>query len=212
MQKRKLFRFKKMGGGTSSGLKSDYYIFGLGNPDTKYARTRHNAGFDVLDILAEKSETSFDMSGYQGLCAKIETLDRKQILLVKPQTYMNNSGRCVAAFAKKFSIQPERMLVIYDDLDLNLAAIRIRQSGSAGTHNGLKSVIYHLKADGFPRIRIGIGRPAPGEDIIPFVLGRYPKAEQEKMFEAYQKAGEAALTWAEDGLDAAIQKFNTKGR
>ena len=201
-----------MGGGTSSGLKSDYYIFGLGNPDTKYARTRHNAGFDVLDILAEKNGVRFDLSGYQGLCAKVITDSGKQVLLVKPQTYMNNSGRCVSAFVKKFSIPLDRILIIYDDLDLNLSAIRIRKSGSAGTHNGLKSVIYHLRADTFPRIRIGIGRPDPGTDIIPFVLGRYAPDEQNKMFEAYTQAGEAALAWAEQGLDIAMQNFNSKGQ
>ncbi|MEX1306923.1 MAG: aminoacyl-tRNA hydrolase [Eubacteriales bacterium] len=201
-----------MGRGTSSGLKSDFYIFGLGNPEARFARTRHNAGFDVLDILAEENGVRFSLSGYHGLCAKIESESGNRVLLVKPQTYMNNSGRCVSAFIKKFNVPLERILVIYDDLDLNLAAIRIRKSGSAGTHNGLRSVVYHLKTDAFPRIRVGIGRPEPGTDIIPFVLGRYTPDEQPKIFEAYQQAGKAAMAWVENGLEAAMQKYNTKGR
>ena len=212
MQKRKLFRFKKMGRGTSAGLKSDFYVFGLGNPGAKYARTRHNVGFDVLEMLVEEKGAHFDLSGYQGLCAKIETQNRKQILLVKPQTFMNNSGQCVAAFVKKFSIPAEKILVVYDDLDLKPTTLRIRPNGSAGTHNGLKSIIYHLKSDAFPRIRVGIGKPDPGTDIIPFVLGRYPKDMQAKMFEAYQNAGRAIMAWAENGLDSAMQSYNSKGQ
>ncbi len=212
MQKRKLFGFKKMGRGASSGLKSDFYVFGLGNTGPKYARTRHNAGFDVLDILAEKNGARFDLSGYQGSCAKIESASGKPILLIKPQTFMNNSGQCVSAFVKKFSIPLDRVLVIYDDLDLKKAAIRIRPSGSAGTHNGLKSIIYHLNADTFPRIRVGIGQPEPGTDIIPFVLGRFHPDDHKAMFDAYENAGKAVLEWAENGLDAAMQKFNSKGR
>jgi len=212
MQKRKLFRFKKVGGVSTSGLKSDYYVFGLGNTGDKYAHTRHNAGFDVLDILAEKNSVRFDMHKFQGLCAKFETPSHKRVLLIKPQTFMNNSGQCVSAFVKKLNIPLDKIMVIYDDLDINESAIRIRAGGSAGTHNGLKSIIYHLKQDTFPRIRIGIGRPAPGTDIIPFVLGRFPKAAHQKMFEAYENAGRAVVEWADSGLDSAMQKYNSKGR
>lgn len=212
MRKGKLFRLKKVGGVAAARLKSDFYVFGLGNPGDKYARTRHNAGFDVLDILAEKNGARFDMAKFQGVCAQIESPSRKRVLLIKPQTYMNHSGLCVSAFVKKLNIPIDRLLIVYDDLDLNKSAIRIRKSGSAGTHNGLKSVIYHLRTDAFPRIRIGIGAPAPGMDIIPYVLGRYPKAEHPKMFDAYSRVGQAVLEWTENGLDAAMQKFNAKGQ
>ena len=199
-----------MGGGSARGLKSDYYIFGLGNPGAKYHNTRHNAGFDALDILAQKHDVSFSKSAYSGLCAKIET-DTNRILLIKPQTFMNHSGRCVAAFMKKFSIAPSRIIVVYDDIDLKKGALRIRSGGSAGTHNGLKSIIAETQHADFIRVRIGIGKPLDPDRLIPFVLGKHPKKDWEIMFRAYEAAGDAVITIVSSGVASAQAAYNKKG-
>lgn len=210
MRKRKLFRFKKMGRKTAAGLKSDYYIFGLGNIGARYAHTRHNAGFDVLDILAQKNHVVFNASGYKSVCAQVSVAGKK-VLLVKPQTYMNNSGQCVNLFIKKHRIPLDNIIVVYDDIDLKQGALRIRKGGSAGTHNGLRSIIYHLQQDDFKRIRIGVGRPQNGESLIDFVIGHYPKADLAHMFDVYTKAGLAALDIVRNGIASAQSQFNSKG-
>jgi peptidyl-tRNA hydrolase, PTH1 family len=210
MRKRKLFRFNKLGRKSAKNLKSDYYVFGLGNIGIKYANTRHNAGFDVLDIVAQKNEADFDIHAHKGACARFN-LNSKSILLIKPQTFMNNSGHCVLSFVKKYNIDLDKIIVIYDDIDLNKSALRIRSGGSAGTHNGLRSIIYHLQRDDFMRIRIGIGRPDDERDLIPFVIGHYPNEDLDLMFDCYSKAGLAALETVKNGITSAQQKFNSKG-
>jgi len=210
MRKRKLFRFAKLGRKPAGDLKSDYYIFGLGNIGEKYAHTRHNAGFDVLEILAQMNNVKFNNYAFKGICAKID-LKGKSALLIKPQTYMNNSGHCVSLFIKKLNIDIEKIIVIYDDIDLKKSALRIRSGGSSGTHNGLRSIIYHLGRDDFKRVRIGIGRPRNENDLVAFVIGHYPKKEREMMFEVYRKAGEAAAEIVENGISSAQQKYNSKG-
>jgi len=210
MQKRKLFRFKKLGRATAKNLKSDFYIFGLGNPGEKYAHTRHNAGYDTLDIFAQKNNASFSTFAYKGLCAKIK-LNGKTVLLIKPQTYMNHSGQCVIAFQKKLNIQNNQMIIVYDDIDLKKGMLRIRSGGSAGTHNGLRSIIYHLKKDNFTRVRIGIGRPRSNEDLIPFVIGRFPKKDWDLIFKTYTDAADALVEIIVNGVASAQSKYNKKG-
>ena len=141
-----------------------------------------------MDILAQKYDTKFSVSVNNGQCAKITAGD-KRVLLIKPQTFMNHSGRCVAAFMNKFNIDISRIIVIYDDIDLKKGMLRIRSGGSAGTHNGIKSIISHIKRDDFARVRIGIGKPLDPDHLIPFVLGRHPKKDWELMFRTYEAAG-----------------------
>ena len=210
MRKRKLFGFIRLGKKSAKDLKADYYIFGLGNIGEKYAGTRHNAGFDIVDTIANDNKVAFLGAAYKGVYAKLK-VDDKDILLVKPQTYMNNSGQCVNAFIKKESIDIKKIIVIYDDIDINKSAIRIKKDGSAGTHNGLKSIIYHLNRDDFTRIRVGIGKPKNKADLIGYVIGKYDKKDFDIMYKCYKNASLAALEICISGIKVAQSKYNYKG-
>lgn len=210
MHKRELFGFKKLGRQTPQSLKSDFYIFGLGNPGEKYAHTRHNAGYDTLDILAQKHHAAFNAYDFKGLCTQIVT-GEKRVLLIKPQTYMNHSGLCVSQFVQKLKIDINQIIIVYDDIDLQKGALRIRSGGSAGTHNGLRSIIYHLRRDDFVRVRIGIGRPDSDGDLVSFVIGRFPRKDWEEMYRSYENAGQAALEIITNGVASAQVKYNQKG-
>ena len=193
---------------SSSGC--DYIIVGLGNPGSKYWNTRHNVGYAALDALSEKLRVKVDRVKFQGLMCQT-TCEGKKILLLKPTTYMNLSGQSVAAAAKFYKVPPEHIIVLSDDIFLDPGRLRIRKNGSAGGHNGLKSIISSLGSQEFPRIKIGVGaKPHPEYDLADWVLSTFPLSQREAMDETYKKAAEAVLLLMEKGPEAAANKFNGK--
>jgi len=179
-------------------------IVGLGNPGRDYAHTRHNVGFDILDIFAKKRKVRILSRQSRALVGSFDHYG-EQILLVKPQTFMNESGQAVGDLARKHKMNPEDILVIYDDLDLPLGKIRIRPQGSSGGHKGMKSIISHIHSDAFPRIRVGIGRNG---EAIDHVLSRFNRKEREIMDVTLQRAADALDMILEDGIEAAMNTFN----
>lgn len=184
-------------------------IIGLGNPGLRYAQTRHNVGFRVVDRLAEQLGWRWNDRRAQALLAS-GTIDSENVLLAKPETYMNNSGLAVAALARWFKLAPADLLIICDDLDLPLGRIRLRAQGSAGGHHGLESIIAHLHTQQFPRLRIGIGRPVnPRMETIDFVLGNVTAEERIVLAAAEERAAEAALAFIREGIEVAMNRYNT---
>lgn len=184
-----------------------YVIAGLGNPGKKYETTRHNMGFLVLDEFADRHGIKVTKIKHKALIGEGRIAGEK-VLLVKPQTYMNLSGESLREIVKYYDVPVENLLVIYDDMDIPTGAIRIRKKGSSGSHNGMKSVIYQLQSDGFPRMRIGIGKTS-GEDWKDFVTGKVSKKEADVLTETIKKAAEAVDCILEDGIDIAMNRFNT---
>ena len=184
-----------------------WLIAGLGNPGSEYQGTRHNCGFAALDIIAEKLGTETSKKKFKALVGSCKK-DEKKIILMKPQTFMNLSGEAIQEAANWHKISPARIIVIYDDIDLNPGAIRVREKGSAGSHNGMKSVVKMLSNQEFPRVRIGIGKQPPFMDLADYVLGRIPKEEQPLMNEAFEKAADAALSIIEKGCTKTMSIFN----
>ncbi len=192
----------------SSGC--DYLIVGLGNPGSKYDGTRHNVGYAALDVLAEKLHLRVDRIKFQGLMAQ-GSYEGMKVILLKPTTYMNLSGQSVSAAARFYKIPPEHIIVLSDDISLDPGRLRVRKNGSAGGHNGLKSIIASLGSQEFPRIKIGVGaKPHPDYDLADWVLGTFPKEQKKLMEETYEKAANAALLLMEKGTEAAANKFNGK--
>lgn len=184
-----------------------YIIAGLGNPGIKYQDTRHNAGFIVIDILADKYNIKTNQLKHKALIGS-GTIEGTKVLLVKPQTYMNNSGESIRGIVEWYKVPLEHVILIYDDVDLPLGKLRVRPKGSSGTHNGMKSVIYHLQSDIFPRIRMGIDKTPEEWDIIDYVLGRFTDDEKKVIFESGLRAAEAVSTIITSGIDEAMKKFN----
>ncbi len=183
-----------------------YMIVGLGNPGTRYQGTRHNVGFDTIDYLARKHNIKVNKLKHKALVGE-GTIGGRRTMLIKPQTYMNLSGESVMALVQYYKVEPSNLFVIYDDIDLDLGALRIRKKGSAGTHNGMRNIIYLLKRDDFPRFRIGIGR----SDVIPlrdFVLTRYQSDEVPVMEKAIERCASAIVTALEESLDKAMSNYN----
>ncbi|KGF08763.1 peptidyl-tRNA hydrolase [Clostridiales bacterium S5-A14a] len=185
-----------------------YIIVGLGNPGRKYENTRHNLGFITIDRLASKHDIKVDKIKFKALVGDGRIAGQK-VLLVKPQTYMNLSGESVREVANFYKVEPDEIIVIYDDLDLPLGNLRIRKSGSAGTHNGMKSVVYQLKSDQFPRVRIGIGQNGD-KDIIDFVIGGFRKEEVPILEDTVDKAVMAIESMISETVDIAMNKYNSK--
>lgn len=183
-------------------------IVGLGNPGLRYEHTRHNAGFDTLDILAAKQGWQWD--GRRGKAVLANGLiGPEKVLLAKPQTYMNDSGVAVADLIRFYKIDLSDLLVICDDLDLARAKIRLRANGAAGGQHGLESIIQHLGSNAFPRLKIGVGRPIHGRDAnVDFLLSAPRGDEKLELDAAYERAAEAALCWIMDGPGAAMNKYN----
>ena len=181
-----------------------YLIIGLGNPGEKYAHTRHNAGFEVMSRLEERFGVKLKKKILlQGAMAEI-TDGEKKIVLCEPMTFMNRSGECVKRVKARFQVPDERMLVIYDDIDLPPGKVRMRKNGGPGTHNGMRSIAEQLGETNFPRIRVGTGDRPAGQDLADWVLSRYSKEEQPAMEEAFDRAAEAAENWIEHGIDYAM--------
>ncbi|MCI9477008.1 aminoacyl-tRNA hydrolase [Anaerovoracaceae bacterium 41-7] len=185
-----------------------YVIAGLGNPGKKYENTRHNMGFITVDQLAIKHDIKVDKLKFKALVGEGRIAGQK-VLLVKPQTYMNLSGESIRQVMHFYKLDPEKLIVIYDDIDIELGALRIRKFGSAGTHNGMKSVVYQLQSDRFPRIRIGIGSQKKG-DLVDFVIGGFSKEEVPVLEETVTKAVSAIECILEEDVDIAMNRYNTK--
>ena len=187
-----------------------WMIVGLGNPGREYERTRHNVGFRASNLVAQALHTKIDRLKFQALTRAVDYGDLR-ILLVQPQTYMNLSGAAVSALASYYKIPPERILVIFDDVSLPLGRIRIRAEGSAGGHNGIKSIIQSLGTDKFPRIKIGVGeKPHPDFDLADWVLSKFSPREEELLAPALQNAADAALMLLDQGIQKASSAYNGK--
>lgn len=187
---------------------AEWLIVGLGNPGDQYENTRHNVGFRALDELAETAGVPVQKLKYKALTNTC-TVSGCKVLLMKPVTYMNLSGEAVGEAARFFKIPPERVLVFSDDTSLPVGKLRVRKSGSAGGHNGLKSIIQHLGTDVFPRIKIGVGsKPHPDYDMADWVLGKFPPEDRKVIDEMVQKAAKAAEYYIKEGPDKTMGRFN----
>ena len=185
-----------------------WLIAGLGNPEAKYDGTRHNAGFAALDYLSGKWGISVSKTKFQGLWGQGE-VDSHKVVLLKPLTYMNLSGDSIAPLAGFFKIPADHVIVLCDDITQNPGKLRIRPSGSAGGHNGLKNIIQHLGTDQFPRIKVGVGAPGQaGYDVVDWVIGRPLGEDQKVLMEALDRAGDAAEVLISQGPDRAMNRFN----
>lgn len=187
-----------------------YLIVGLGNPGKVYDKTRHNVGFDTIDLLAERLGIRVNKIKFKSLYGE-GIINGQKVILLKPQTFMNNSGIAVREAKDFFKVDIENILLIVDDIDIDFASIKIKKKGSSGSHNGLKSVIYQLQDDKFPRIKIGIGKKHPNQDLADFVLGRFSSEHRKSIDETILYAAEAVEMAIEDDIDKAMNKFNNKG-
>lgn len=187
----------------------DYIIAGLGNPGSKYEMTRHNAGFLAMDLLA--IEEGFDIKKLRHHALVSDAvISGKKCLVMKPQTMMNASGEAVGEAAKFYKIPPERVLIVYDDISLDVGKTRIRRKGSAGGHNGIKSIIAHLGSENFPRVKIGVGKkPSPEYDLVSWVLGRFPKEQESDLKSALENSTNAVRLIVNDEMDRAMNLYNS---
>ena len=187
-----------------------YIIAGLGNPDKQYEGTRHNAGFDVIDRIADKCNISVDGRKHRAFIGK-GIIAGQKVILAKPQTYMNLSGESILSLVDYYKADVEReLLIIYDDISLETGQLRIRAKGSAGGHNGIKNIIAHLGTQVFPRIKVGVGEKPQGYDLADYVLGHFSKAERELMDEGYDNAVRAAEMIISGRMNEAMNEFNRK--
>ncbi len=186
-------------------------VVGLGNPGPKYAHTRHNVGFRVVDLLAKRHGVSFSPNRWQAMTARCQ-VDEVPCLLVKPMTYMNLSGEAVGPLARFYKVPPEAILLVYDDMDLPLGTLRMRPKGSPGGHKGVASVIQHLGTTEIPRLRIGIGRPPGGMDPAAYVLAPFSEEEEAIIAGVVENAADAVECWLTKGLEAAMNWVNARGR
>lgn len=185
-----------------------WLIVGLGNPGREYARTRHNCGFRAIDILSEKLSCKVDKGKFQGLYGQTSYNGHK-ILLLKPQTYMNLSGRSVLQLSAYYNVPPQKIIVIFDDISLETGRLRVRSDGSAGGHNGIKSIISELNSQDFPRVKIGVGgKPNPNADLADWVLSSFSASEEKQLALALENAGNAALCIIDNGVPEAANRFN----
>ena len=184
-----------------------YLIVGLGNPEKDYANTRHNMGFNVINKIAQTYKIEVKDNKFEGLYWS-GTIENEKVILLKPQTFMNDSGRSVIKFKNFYKIPDENTIVIYDDIDLKPSTIRVRKKGTPSTHNGMKSVTQCLGTQNFPRVRVGIGTPVYKDDLINYVIGKIPKEEVEPLEEGVEKAKEAVIEIIKNGIDKAMNKFN----
>lgn len=186
----------------------DWVIVGLGNPEAVYAKNRHNAGFRAVDAVAEKLGVKIDRAKFRGRFVQTAYKGQKLILL-KPMTFMNHSGLSVMDAANYYKLPPERVVVLFDDISLDVGRLRIRRDGSAGGHNGIKSIIGGLNSQSFPRVKIGVGqKPHPDYELADWVLSDFSKEEEKLLGPALLDAAEAALLLIDQGIEAASAKYN----
>jgi PTH1 family peptidyl-tRNA hydrolase len=208
------FVSQRMADSTQATLVIPQLIVGLGNPGLKYDRTRHNVGFAVIDALARTWQIKLtDQSKFHGLVGEGVTAENHKVRLLKPLTYMNRSGQSIRAVLDWYKLDPESVLVIYDEMDLPVGRIRLRLSGSAGGHNGMKSAIAHLGTQNFPRLRVGIGSAKdihPDQDTVSHVLGRFSAAEEKVMIEVIDQVVNAVELSLRQGVEKAMSLYNNR--
>lgn len=187
-----------------------YIIAGLGNPGSRYEKTRHNCGFEAIDLLAERCGISLKDRKFKSLCGN-GVIDGQKVLLMKPLTYMNLSGEAVQAAAAFYKIDPAKeLIVLYDDISLEPGQLRVRAKGSAGGHNGIRSIIQMLGTDQFLRVKIGTGAKPADMDLADYVLGRIPLSERADMAAAFDRASKAAVDLVTEPLDRVMNEYNRK--
>jgi len=184
-----------------------YLIVGLGNPEPEYSNTRHNMGFEVVNRIAEKNKISVNKSKFKGLYGT-GVVGKEKVVILKPQTYMNLSGESIIQFINFYKLQPEEVIIIYDDIDTEPGKIRVRKSGSAGTHNGMKSVVQCLSTEQFPRVRVGIGVPEYKGDLMNYVIGHISENEKEELIKGIELAEKAVEEIININIDSAMNKYN----
>ena len=191
------------------GKKSDaWLIVGLGNPGREYEKTRHNCGFRAIDILAQKLNCKVDKGKFQGLYGQVN-YNGSKLLLLKPMTYMNLSGRSVLQLSAYFQIPPQRIIVIFDDISLEPGRLRVRADGSAGGHNGIKSIIAEIGSQDFPRVKVGVGaKPHPEQDLADWVLSNFSASEEKALSSALDRAADAALCIVDKGVPESAGRYN----
>lgn len=200
-----MFKFTKQ----SNSGNIDYLIVGLGNPGKKYETTRHNAGFMCIDKLSDEEKIDVKKLKFHALIGD-GYINSHKVILMKPQTMMNNSGQAIKECATFYKIPVENIIVIYDDISLEPGKLRIRRKGSAGGHNGIKSIISHLGSENFPRVKIGVGaKPHPDYDLVDWVLGSFPKDQLKSINDACENAYNAIKIMLTGNIDAAMSKFNS---
>ena len=183
-----------------------YLIVGLGNPEKDYSQTRHNMGFNVLNLLAKEYDIDISRNKFEAEFGS-GIIENEKVILIKPQTFMNSSGKSVIEFVKFYKVSLEDLIVVYDDIDIDVSNIRIRKSGSPGSHNGIKSIVNILADDRFPRVRVGIGKPT-NDDLINYVIGAIPEDEIPKLNQGVEKAKEAIVEILKNGIVSAMNKYN----
>ena len=184
-----------------------YIIAGLGNPESKYDKTRHNIGFRLIDELAVRNGITFSDRKHNGLVGK-GIISGEKVILLKPLTYMNLSGECVGPAADYYKVEPENVIILFDDISLDVGRIRIRKKGSAGGHNGIKSIIAHLGSENFPRLKFGVGDKPKEMDLADYVLGRFSSQDEATVSEGIKRACEAVECMIGEGCDVAMNKYN----
>ena len=191
-------------------MANTFLFCGLGNPGNKYQYTWHNVGFMTIELLAERYGIAVKKLKFKAVYGEKKLADGTKIILAKPQTYMNRSGESLVEFAAYFNISPENIIVIYDDIDLDVGDLRIRPAGGAGSHNGMKSILFHLQDDSFPRVRIGIGRQPDDWDLADYVLSKIPESAQKTMFDCMVRAAAACQSIVDEGLQNTMNVYNRK--
>lgn len=184
-----------------------YLIIGLGNPEPEYSRTRHNMGFDVINKLSEKYSIDVKKEKFDGLYGN-GIIENEKVILVKPQTYMNLSGEAIAQYANFYKVNPENIIVIYDDIDIETGVVKIRKKGGPGTHNGMKSVVHELNTTEFPRIRVGTGSKENITDLINYVISKVSQEEYKELEQGIDKAVEDIVEILRIGIDNAMNRLN----
>lgn len=186
-----------------------YVVVGLGNPGPLYNGTRHNVGFRIVDMFAERHGIKFNKTKYNGLVGE-KRLCGEKIIFIKPMTYMNLSGECVGKALRFTKVPPQNLIVVYDDINFDFGKIRIREQGSAGGHNGIKSIISHLNTDEFVRIRFGVGTPRKGQDLADFVLGKFTETEEKLLVKPFERACDALECILMESVQNAMNNYNNR--
>jgi PTH1 family peptidyl-tRNA hydrolase len=186
-----------------------YIIIGLGNPDRRYAATRHNIGFDAITRIADEYNIPLDFKKHKAICGK-GYIGGEKVVLAQPQTFMNLSGESVRELVDFYKVSNEEIIVIYDDISLEVGQLRLRSKGSAGGHNGIKNIISHLGTEEFARIKIGVGDKPEDWDLADYVLSRFPKEEEPVIREALKRSSEAVKSIITDGMESAMNIYNRK--
>lgn len=201
--------FKQISNDKTPSVPISHIVVGLGNPGDKYFHTRHNTGFLTMDYISQKAGTKVDRVKFKALTGEA-VIGAHRVLLMKPQTFMNNSGEAVAEAASFYKIPPENIIVIFDDISLDVGRMRIRRDGSAGGHNGIKSIISCIGSENFPRIKIGVGqKPHPDYDLADWVLSEFSKEDKEKLFAMFGFAYDGLLKLLDGDTDGAMQLCNS---